>query len=269
MIDILFYMNQNKFLNVRKKLVAKIITGLKEDRRILLIFSSGSINGGLVTKFSDIDLWIVLSEESGINQFKLEISNIFSEFSKLIGVYKCTEHHYFVICSSGIQIDLNLTTAAQYFSIMKVSENKVLFDRNHFIKKDRQSLNNRKDFVEEKILIGCTTLERGINKFIKKDYFVATRFIESVRNGAILPLLSLIGKEKFVNMVTFNINNLTSEIKLLFEESFPVPTKDGCLQAIVAEFKLLLIIKDKLKIEKFDFNFNRISKFLKINKSLK
>jgi predicted nucleotidyltransferase len=259
-------MIQNKFLSIREKIITKIVNGLKVDQRILLIFASGSMNSGLVSKFSDIDLWIVLSEESGINLFKTEIFSIFSKFFKLSGVYKCTEHHYFVICSSGIQIDLNITTAAQYFSLIKIKDKRMLFDRNHFISKTNNLQTSRENFIKEKLLIGSTTLERGINKFIKGDYFVAVRFLESVRNSSILPLLPLVDKEKFINIVSFDIKNLNIKHRILFEESFARPTKESCLKAIISEFELLVIIKNRLKIKEYNSVFTSIDNFIKKNK---
>lgn len=247
----------------RKELLSKIVNVMKKDARISSAFLTGSFVKNETTEFSDIDLWLILLEESGINSFRVQVKDIFSRLAPLYGVYECTAHHYFVVYKSGIQIDLNLMTAAQYFSIKDKQVKKILFDKKLFlIKKGELDDRSARKYAEEKLFVGVTTLERGVSKYIKKEYFVAARFLDSVRSGAILSLLPFIDKEEIPDMVTLNIDNLTPRVRKLFISSYSKPTKKDCFKSIKATIGLLKIVSDELDIKDFDENFRRLEKVL-------
>lgn len=250
--------------NLADTICKKITSSLEKDERICSVFIEGSLKYKNNNKFSDIDLWLIFSEEFGINSFKEEILRIFSKFGVIVGIYDCTAHHYFIVYGNGIQIDLNLITAAQYFSI-KNNDNEinVLFDRQLY-------LSSRVDFLEEAkqayarklLLVGYATLERALSKFIKSNYFVVVRFLDTIRHNSILPLLPFVENQKISSAVSLEIEKLSKEVQDLFIQTYSKPTRESNIESLLASLNLLKIIANKLKIEDFNNQNEKIEKVL-------
>jgi predicted nucleotidyltransferase len=257
-------MNKQPDHNYRAFVENKLARHFANDQRVLMAFLTGSSNDDSATPFSDLDLWLILAEESGINAIKREIAAIFQRLFPIKGIYECTAHHYFVVLQSGLQIDLNLATAAQYFSLSNKHYKKIIIDRNRLLTSFQQaSREDRETFAKEKLLIGLTTLERGVSKFLKRDYYVCIRFLDSVRNAATLPLLPLIDDIALASMVALDVNDLSPTIKALFEYTFAAPNQASCLRALKAQLHLLQMASQKSQITDFDDIIIKMRIFLK------
>jgi predicted nucleotidyltransferase len=155
-------MKKNKLYN--KKFLTNMVKKLSTDTRISKIFLLGSYgHKGKSTMLSDLDLWIILSEESGLNSFKNELEIIFNKFGRLYGVYESTAHHFFIIYKEYLQIDLNLASSATYCNLTNPKNKKILFSST-FVKKHKIKEDNKVKF-RENLLNGFTTLERGMSKY--------------------------------------------------------------------------------------------------------
>lgn len=250
--------------NLADKISKKITFSLKKDERISSVFIEGSLKHKNVTNFSDVDLWLIFSEESGINSFKEEISKIFSKFGIITGIYDCTAHHFFIVYNDGVQIDLNLITAAQYFSIKNIeSEINVLFDRQLYLSGRSVFLKKSKNFYARKLLlVGYATLERALSKFLKCNYFVVVRFLDSIRHNSILPLLPFIENQKIPNAVSLEIEKLSSEVQELFIQTYSKPTRESNIESLRASLNLLGMIASRLEINDFNNQNDKIEKVL-------
>ncbi len=249
---------------LQKKVLTKIVNSLEKDQRVGSIFVTGSLKNKKITDFSDIDLWIIFSEESGLNIFKQEIASVFSKFGIINGVYDCTAHHFFVVYKNGVQIDLNLVSAAQYFSIKSDDgKTKILFDRQLYLSDRSKFLEEHKNYhLKKYLLIGYTTLERCVSKFLKQDYFVAVRFLDSVRHNAILPLLPFVEDQRISNAVALEIERLSPKIKELFIRTYSKPTFRGNLESMMATLEILGDISAKVNISEFKERHAAIEKIL-------
>lgn len=237
---------------------------MEKDERINSIFVAGSLKTDAFTDFSDIDLWLIFSEESGINSFKEEVVKIFSKFGIIMGVYDCTAHHFFVVYKNAVQIDLNLITAAQYFSIRNDSgENQVLFDRQLYVlERGQLTARKKEEHVRRLLLVGYSTLERSLSKFLKENYFVVVRFLDGVRHNSILPLLSFTTGQKKPSAVSLKMDSLGPGLKALFIKSYAKPTRESGLEGLGASLELLRTLAAKHAVRDFDFKYKKIKKTL-------
>lgn len=247
-----------------KRMLSKVSTFLEKDERINSIFVAGSLKTEAVTDFSDIDLWLIFSEESGINSFKEEVTKVFSKFGILMGVYDCTAHHFFVVYKSGVQVDLNLITAAQYFSIRNDSgENQVLYDRQLYVlERGQLAARKKEEYIKRLLLVGYSTLERSVSKFLKENYFVVVRFLDAVRHNSILPLLSFAAGQKKPTAVSLKMDSLDPRLKALFIKSYTKPTRESGLEGLEASLELLGTLAVKYRIKDFDARYKKIKKTL-------
>jgi predicted nucleotidyltransferase len=249
----------------KKSDVLSNVTGvLKHDERIQSIFLLGSLQKGKTSPVSDIDLWVILSEESGINTICKELNILFAKTGVLLGIYECTAHHYFIIYRNGVQVDLNFVTAASYWSVVSSKSKTVLFDRTLSMgEKNSRLIKNKSADISRLLLVGYTTLERGLSKFIKKDYFVVVRFLDAVRHNSIIPLLPFFEKEKIPNAVSLNIDNLSAEVKQLLIHSYAKPVENSCRESMTSTLLLLDLIAKKVNNNSYKLYSVRLNKLLK------
>lgn len=256
-------MKKNKPYN--KKFLTEIVRKLSTDKRISKIFLLGSYgHKGKPTIFSDFDLWIVLSEETGLNSFKNELEIIFNKFGRLHGIYESTAHHFFIVYKEYPQIDLNLTSSATYYNLTNLKNIKVLFSST-FIKKHKikeEPLIN----IRRNLLNGFITLERSMSKYIKRDYFVIPRFLENIRMNTILPFLSFLNKNRDINVANLKLNGLSKKQKLLLINTFAKPEKNSCLSAIENMSQLLFLIAKEVNVSDFDLIGNKIKNYISYEK---
>lgn len=233
---------------MREKILNKIVDVFRVDERVHSIFVTGSMNDGdLVTPLSDIDLWIILNEESGINAMKKELLHYFGKIASVRMMYPCTDHHYLVIFKNGVQIDFNMATAACYYSLISTKK-KILADNKlaHTLKKP-SALSKHIDYVSEQLVIGYTTLERAVSKYLKGDYIVTVRFIDGIRSNTVFSLLPFIERVFIPNVVTVPLNKLSPEVRDKVVASYAQPTKKSCKTALFAIMFLLEHISKKTK----------------------
>lgn len=248
----------------KSEFLVKITDALKDDERIQAIFLLGSMQKGRATPISDIDLWIILFEESGINTICEELNAIFSKPGILLGIYKCTAHHYFIIYRKGIQVDLNFVTAASYWSIIDSKSKTILFDRTlSLAEKNPRTIKNKSEDISRILLVGYTTLERGVSKFLKKDYFVVVRFLDTARHNSIIPLLPFFEKEKILNAVSLKLDNLSDEVKQLLIHTYAKPTEASCRESLLNSLKLLDFIAKKVNTDNYKQYSVRLVKLIK------
>lgn len=254
----------DKFSKKKSDILAKIARVLKDDERIQTIFLLGSLQKGKASPVSDIDLWVIIFEESAINTICKELGVLFAKAGALLGIYECTAHHYFLIYQNGVQVDLNLISAASYWNVVGSKNKTVLFDRTlSLTKKNPHVIKNKSKDISRLLLIGYTTLERGVSKFIKKDYFVVIRFLDAVRHNSIIPLLPFFEKEKIPNAVSLNIDNLSAEVKQMFIHSYAKPVEINCRESLINCLLLLDLIAKKVNNNSYKPYSARLNKLLK------
>lgn len=237
---------------------------LADDARVHSAFLTGSQAHGTATALSDIDLWIVLHEESGLNAFIREVPQYFLSAGKISGWYRCTEHHYFVTFSSGIQVDLNLVSAATYFSLGSTGKRTMLVDqRLAAVPKAPSQAAVYRNEIEHLLHVGYTTLGRAVSKYTKADYFVVLRFLDAVRQSSILPLLPFTESERIPNAVTLNVERLSPRVRTPFVKTFGQPTAAGCRTALLSCLDLLDYLSDTLDVTSQRTWSDRITRALK------
>jgi hypothetical protein len=233
---------------ILKNTLDALINVFDKDDRIHSVFITGSmIDNSLVTPFSDIDIWIILHEESYINSIKNELSHIFRQVSPIRIMYPCTDYHYFVIFENGVQIDFNMATAACYYSLTS-SQKKILLDKNRsYVYKGFSTISKHHTFISEKLLIGYTTLERAISKYLKKDYVVTVRFLDLIRSNIIFSLLPFVENVSIPNVVSVPLDKFSKKIRKQVVTSYAKPIKESCREAIIAIMLILNYISKKTK----------------------
>lgn len=233
---------------VREKILDLLVGVFKSDEQIHSIFITGSMNYKTsTTPLSDIDLWIILYEESGINAIKKQLEGIFNKVSPVRMMYQCTAHHYFIIFKNGVQVDFNMATAASYYSLLNPHKKILADSRRSHEKKTVTTAAKHKLFVAEQLLIGYTTLERTVSKFLKGDYVVTIRFLDGIRSNVIFSLLPFVENVDIPNVVTVPLDKLSGPVKEQVVTSYAQPTKESCFQAIQAVLSLLDYITKKTK----------------------
>lgn len=234
---------------------------LKQDPRVDAIFLTGSARNGGTTIFSDLDLWVVFSSEANLNSFCAGIHDFSGKVAKVRGIYSCTAHHFFVVYEPSIQIDLNLITSAQFYSIRN-NKNIFVYDRKLFLKNSKSSSNytSKQNEARKLIFHGYTSLERGISKYLRGDYFATTRFLERIREDIVIPLFNTVGILKMKSPINLNIEKLNDSISNSFMKTYTAPNKSKCADGIKATSQLLSIIANMLKIEDFKDYMIKFSK---------
>lgn len=234
----------------RKDIIFKAFADrLKKDDRVSGLFLTGSANNGTSTIFSDLDLWVIFTDESGLNSFRNGIASWANAVAKVRGIYECTAHHYFIVYKPSIQIDLNLVTSAHFFSI-KNSKKKFIFDHKLFLENRKKARKRTLRFAANDFLFqSYTTLERCASKLLKGDCSAAVCFLNRIREDFLIPLFKIAGIQKIATPKSLNVQKLSSGLRELFIETYANPTERSCAQGIRAVSAILSEIASRLKIK--------------------
>lgn len=252
--------------NSKKIIFHAFADHLKNDRRVSGVFVAGSEKNGGTTIFSDLDLWAVFSDESGLNSFSAEIREVAGSIGTIRGIYQCTAQHYFIVYKPSIQIDLNLLTSAQFFSI-KSAKKRFVFDRRHFLddSQKNKTAKARRNACSDFLFQGYTTLERCASKYLKNDYFVAVKFLEVIRENCLVPLFKIAGIQRLATPISLNLESMDNSLRNIFMATYAKPARSSCAEGIEATFLLLLKISNKLKIAGFEDYESKFKKFIANN----
>jgi len=102
-------------------------------------------------------------------------------------------------------------------------------------------------FINEQLVVGYTTLERAVSKFLKHDYIVTVRFIDGIRSNAIFTLLPFVEHVSIPNVVTIPLGKMSKNIRERIILSYAQPTKESCKTALLSTLFLLEYISKKTK----------------------
>jgi hypothetical protein len=105
-----------------------------------------------------------------------------------------------------------------------------------------------------------------VSKYIKSDYFVIPRFLDSIRTNTVLPFLSFLNKNSDINVANLKLNNLSKKQKSLLINTFAKPEKNSCLSAIENMHQLLFLIAKEVNISDFDLIGNKIKSHISYEK---
>ena len=239
--------NHIKNINNCIKIVERHFNNKKE---VHSLFVWWSINNNS-TIFSDLDLWIVLQTETDLNNYIKSIKDIFYNLFDLVWFYNSTNTHYFFITATWVQIDLNFVTTAQYFSIKKSKEEHFIIDnKNNFM---NNNLSDEKLYFY--LLEWYTTLERAISKNIKWDTFTVLKFIDSIRQSSIIPLLNYLYNWFCKNNIEIDIDRLNEYYKRSFLWTYWIPNEESILIALENIYIILESIRKDINID-FEYNFD-------------
>lgn len=231
------------------------------NEEIHSIFTGWSTSKWNYTDFSDLDIWIIFQTEDWLNKYQKEISSIFSKLFKCTWFYKWTSTHLFIILENGVQVDLNLITTAQYFSIKKSENSDFILDNKNCFSYSSLSV----DIIYSLLLEWFTTLERAISKFQKKDYFSCQRFIDTIRVKSVIPLLNTRFNGFNKNTIEIYPDKITEELRISFMNLYCIPERNSLLTGIKHIYLLLNELSSLHKSDD-DYNFStqklRISTFL-------
>ncbi|MBI4155246.1 hypothetical protein HY498_04135 [Candidatus Woesearchaeota archaeon] len=240
----------DKNQGVRKLIFNTLIRILKRDERIDLATISGSDASKKTTEISDIDLIVILKEESLFDLFIKDIWDIANNCGELISIYNTTPYHYFLIFKRGIIVDLNIITNALFWTLKK---SRILFDKKGFISSKFYKIPISDEYINQLILSGFVGIIRAINKLKKKDYWVIPRFINFVRENSILPLIKVLNKDKIENITNLNLDKFPKKLKYQVYQTFAKPFEKDSNKAIISTFYIMLELCTKLK-NKFKIN---------------
>ena len=241
MIDISEYSSGARMQNSKqhRRVVENISEIFGNDDRVQLIFATGSTAKDAHTKYSDVDIWIVIREEKQLSAFIQELSTTIARIFPDNAHYNTTSTHYFFILETSVVLDLNIITAAQYFSIqspkriIQKKPNKKQIHRHKHIE------TMTSDSVDVLFLKGTIGLMRILSKIKKKDYWSAPRFIASVREIAIIPLMQRKHPSAIKNIVDIDLKKLPRRQALLLQDTFAAPKEKDCVKGLLAALQLL------------------------------
>jgi predicted nucleotidyltransferase len=201
----------------KKQLLFNIKAHLSGIDEVYQAFISGSTSLGKESVFSDIDLWIVFREESGLKSYLNNLGQLLPYTFIIEVIENCTPTHFFIHLEDGWQIDLNLTTAAEYHSL--TSQNKLII-----INRLPSSISQR-DIAQATFLVkGIGLLERTFSKFETKKYAQVARFSMAVRDQFIIPLLAANDVVRPNSIAEFDITQLNPILKKIINLLYPKPS---------------------------------------------
>lgn len=199
------------------------------------VFLTWSASTKTVNEFSDIDVWLVFRTESAYNLGIKSVSEDFYKIFNLVGSYSCTPSHLFFVLKNWIQIDLNMITAAQYFSILDSKSHTFIVDNINYFMPWHLSDSD----ISQILLEWFTTLERTLSKYSKWEDFAVLKFVNEVREGIVVPLMNEVYPWFFKNPISIDISKLSDSHRNLFLWSFCVPENWSLLSSIKNLFTLL------------------------------
>jgi hypothetical protein len=198
---------------------------------IYLAFISGSIPKNSQTSFSDIDVWIIFREESALNYSLHAIPELFGKSVEIEHISISTPTHFFVFTKDKLQIDLNLSTAAAYHSILSPSKNVLVdFSPTNLTKGASSQINYYK---------AVKTLERTVSKFLSRQEFVVPRFLSGLRDESLLPLLGTYFENKVPTIIQVNLKDFPAPVRLHLKRTFVRPDRESCREGILSAVWLL------------------------------
>lgn len=227
----------------KEQIIKNIQDHFDQDVRIHSVYLSGSHRKN-ASNFSDIDIRIVCMEEADllslINTLPEELKSI---FSKDIVYYTTTPYHFFFLLPWHKQLDINIVSAAQYFSIKSNDQQPLI---NNFTPSPNFNKKEEKDWIYNKLLEWYATLHRCMSKYIKEDYMVAVRFIQSIRENYIFWLIWCIQDWfRVENKVDIDTILLESDIGELIMDLYPKPKKQEIKKALFVIDRLFVSIAEK------------------------
>jgi len=254
----------HKYIPSRSKQKNAILNNLlkvfSNNDRVFSIFLTGSTARQDWNMYSDLDVWIVISEEKDLNVIVTETQSILSKIGELVGVYKCTEQHYFGVYQNLELLDINFITCAQYFSI--TSKDKKFLPKTPSQLKTKVACKRTyvNGEIEQYFLKGYAGIFRIMSKVENNELWEIPRFLNSVRDLVLLPLMSVVYGYKIPNTFTIDISIFKKEHKNLLTCTFSKPTKEDGREGILAAYNLLkLLFHDSKK----KFKLNNLSSFVK------
>lgn len=242
---------------LHNKIIKKIEFLFKTIPEVDFIFFTGSIVNKQTKKFSDVDLWIITNTEEGWYLIVSDIHRIFSKFNKILGIYKCTEYHFFIVFQNGLQIDLNIVTLALYTNLTTLPGKKDSYFSSKKLKENVQCE------VEAYLLKGYGILQRSIGKYHQNKYILSNKLIESLRYEVILPLYSISTNQIKYNITIADSIKLTPKYYNLFLSTYSIPERRACKKSFKFILRILMDYRKKYNIDKFIKLENQILAFLK------
>lgn len=215
----------------KKKIIkTRIISNLKADEDIWGVFYTGSTAKSTENIFSDIDIWIIVYEESQWESVIKRYIEKVQTYDNVLEVYRSTYSHFFITYKSGAILDINIMTAPMYFGTQSTNK-KMIFSRSSFDGFDIKL--TRSLFVK-----AINSIERSTSKTLRGEYWVVPRFMNSFREDYILPLLNLGEKLTYINKVQVEFTNLETDLKDMLFDLFCRPERKSCKKAIISAIKI-------------------------------
>lgn len=244
-------------------IVDQMCSLFSKDSRVQLLFTTGSTAKNSHTSYSDVDVWIVVREERFLESFIKDFPVIISNKFKTKEYYSATRTHYFFVIDSAIALDLNVLTAAQFFSARSSIDVLIKKDiHKPDVEMKIYSSNITSDNQKQLFLKGTVSLMRILSKIKKHDYVNAARFLSSLRDGVIVALLNRKYESVVKNAVDINFNLLPKKQVDLFNKMFIRSFKDDALIGLLAACELLEYLTKSVKDVKLRKLFNNTKKIV-------
>jgi hypothetical protein len=248
----------------RRKLINCVNALISKEKSVLFYWVGGSEKFGKSHLLSDIDMWIVVKNESDIFTSK-EVKGILGKAAPLKGIYQSAPGHYFITFNGNLQLDLNIVSSTVYHNVKKAPKIAInpppnsARDRSTKIEGDYKKLQAS---PEDLLLFGYTTLARAVPKYSKSNYFVTCRFIDDVRNNALIPLFDRTKIQIQKTPISFSVNRLPANLKNLFLHTFPKPEKSSCKMALNCSVELLDFFSKETGQKKFKQFSKQINQYI-------
>ncbi len=201
----------------RMRLRLQMVERLMARTDVLKIFLTGSSATNSETNRSDIDMWVVFEEEEGLLSCLQDIDHILTiDGLAPTHLHTSTPTHHFARYGD-IVADINFCSAATYFSL--TGKKTVIAEKIR--------ATSREDLLERAYTLSL----RVLSKIDKKDLWSLPRFVNALREEALIPLLTYRGLV-YNNKVDIDFSELTEKEKTLVAKTFCGPVLEQAIEAL-------------------------------------
>lgn len=217
--------------NPYTQLLQRLKHSLADRNDIYLVFISGSIPKASETTFSDIDIWIIFREEAALNRTLYSLTDLVNPWVNVEHITQCTPTHFFIFSTDKLQVDLNLSTAAEYHSLLSANKKTIVDVTPHHQVNEAE---NQFQFYK-----AVKTLERTISKYLSHQLYVVPRFLTGLRDESLVPLLCTQLNISVPTLVQVELTQFPQKVAAHLIATFAQPNATSCQQGILSAVWLL------------------------------
>jgi predicted nucleotidyltransferase len=215
---------------------------LARDTRVLTVLFLGSSAQDKENELSDIDVCIVAKDDAALKEILGEVGVMFKLFGNMTSYYNYSPYHFYVVYDGDTPLDVYLISASLYHIIRS---GKFSPAAGYDLPEAESASNASEAMVNDLLLQAYIRNLRLLSKWKRGEYVTLLYILNSIRDDNIIPLIRLVYGVCIPHPKAVRLEDFERDVRDLFVQTYPAPTKEPTLGAIRALSELVVVIAQK------------------------